>query len=191
MQNAVSSATCWQDWNGIRCLPTCTESKVLGQYTLILKKVGFWKKKKKQLTKPYKDSLLLVYSFCIYSNVLKRFCTVNMSQFHKTWDGIRVLEVLYVFYELSLLNKFEVAMRIIGIQSKMNVNFVFSVKLCFRNLQIIFLNSKVCFLHQIEEIWYLDLHKHEERIFVYIFFIFLFFFFFFSFVKHALERTLA
>ena len=45
-----------------------------------------------------------------------------MSCFYKTWGGMRTLVVLYVFYELFVSNKFEVAVRIIGIQSIMNVN---------------------------------------------------------------------
>ena len=36
---------------------------------------------------------------------------------------MRALVVLYVFYELFMSNKFEVAVRIIGIQSRVNVSF--------------------------------------------------------------------
>ena len=45
-----------------------------------------------------------------------------MSQFHETWDGMRAVVGLYVFYELFIANKFQVAVRIVGSKSSVNVN---------------------------------------------------------------------
>ena len=76
--------------------------------------------------------------------------------FREIWDGMRALVVLFVFYELFIANKFQVAMRIIAIQSSVNISVYLQYKKqSFRSLQTIFLNSKIGFLYQIEETRYL------------------------------------
>ena len=65
------------------------------------------------------------------------------------------LVVLYVFYELFISNKFEVAVQISGIQSLV---FIFSLKKCFRRL-LFLLNSKIGFLFQIKETQYLFTYR--------------------------------
>ena len=93
---------------------------------------------------------------------------------------MRALIVMYIFYKLFISNKFEEAVRIISIQSRLNVSFIFSIKYNFRNLQTIFPDYlKIGFRYQVEETRYLFTYRNIKSAF--------FFFFFFFFVKHALE----
>ena len=108
----------------------------------------------------HKDHLLLVYIFGIYRNVLQRFCIANVPYFHEIWGDISALVVLYVFKEVFISNKFEVTVRILGIQSKVNVSVSDQYEIMLsKSSNYFFLNGKICFLYQIEEIQHLSTYR--------------------------------